>query len=126
MSAATITATLSSSTIAPRHGKVSPSDSSEAMDVDRDVQRPPSGDPPLGNDMMNLAVDTTQPPAAEVRIPGLLMGNEIVETPQQPPQPPVLERPREENDGTGDDAEAQSLTGKNPLTDNLLLLQGLG
>ena len=125
MSASTFTSTLTLSDRSPNHGKLLSSVSLEAMDVDRDVQHPSSRDRPQGNDIMNLALDSTHKSASEVRIPGLLVGNDVAPTTQQPPQPAVLERPREENDGTGDAPEAQSQLGKILSLTVLSHLQGL-
>ena len=55
-----------------------------------------------------------------VKIPGLLLGDQEV-TMQQPPEPPVLERPRE-GSNSGDTQDAASQLGKTTPVDNPLLL----
>lgn len=113
MSGVTSTATSVSSLLTPRHGKLSPSISLEAMDVDHDVQPPPRDKSPSAKDEMNVTSATAHTSASEVRIPGLLVADEVVATAaQQPPQPVELDRPREDHDGTVEDAEEQSRLGK--------------
>ena len=69
-------------------------------------------------------MDTTHKAAEPVKIPGLLFGNDEA-TAQQPPQPEVLDRPRQENNG-GDIQETQSQLGKAHLLTILPSFQGLG
>ena len=86
------------------------------MDVDRDGQHPSNSRPSAvhseDKDTMNTSLDTTQSSATEVKIPGLLTGNDVVTT-QQPTPAPVLDQPRETEAEGGSAAEqSQSQLGK--------------
>ncbi len=124
MGASSHTFTLTSSAVAPRHGKLVSHFSPEAMDVTRDGQHPSSGDRPHQTDSMDTSWGGVNKGVGQVRIPGLLLGDQEATT-EQPPAPPVLERPREESSG-GDTQDAASQLGKTTPTEGPLLFSRSG